>query len=129
MTLWPAIRYGMDRGLLNRMLLTFVWTFVVFNVVSLGTALFSVYPSDPFFIGFAILIALSVVAAILTSMGKVVGWYVGLLYVILSVSSWGWLTFHQSSAWRGSLIWYIASDLLFGATVYLTVRTTSKVRK
>jgi hypothetical protein len=121
-----ALRYGMNRSLLNRILLTLVWTFVVFLVLSSGAALFSVYASDPLFLGTAMLVALAATAAVLTSMGKALGWYLGLFYVILSVSSSIWLIFQQSSAWRAPLVCHSFADVIFGATLFLAFKTTAR---
>jgi hypothetical protein len=101
---------------------------VTFLVLSLGAALFSLYPSDPLFLGLAMLVALACAAAVLTTMGKALGWYLGLLYVILSVSSSVWFIFQQSPAWREPLVWHSFADAIFGAVLFLAFRTIAGSR-
>jgi hypothetical protein len=119
----------MDRQLVQITLLTFVWTFVVFQVASLGAALFSVYPSNPLFLRLALLVFLAAVAAALTSMGSVWGWYIGLFYAVSSVSYSLWQIFHDAPAWRPSLLRAIAADVLFAAALSLAARNSVRTRE
>ncbi len=107
-------------------MLTFVWMFVAYQLASLGAALMSVYPSDPLFLRLVSLVILAAVAATLTSIGTVWGWFFGVLYTIASVSNAAWQIFHSDRAWRPSLLRGIAADLVFGAALYMSAKSSAR---
>ena len=118
----------MDRRLVQLILLTLIWTFVVFEAASLGAALFSVYPSDPLFLRLALLFFLAFMTAVLTSLRSAWGWYIGVIYVFSSVSHSIWQIIYDDPAWRPSMLRAIAADMLFGTVVFIAARNNVRTR-
>ena len=117
----------MRRSLFNSVSLSLVWLFVTYRFVYLGGSLFSIPPYDPFFIGLTVLAALAAVATLLTTMGKIFGGYLGLIFVLADVSWSGKLISTTDPAWKPELLRGIVADLLFGAVLFLAIRTRPRL--